>query len=82
MFKSVTFEVIGDQQLVCKGCEERVEHALKALQGVRQVRAQVRNQRIEVLFNAAVVDADAIAERISKVGYQTKVFSSTSDSTT
>ena len=47
MFKSVTFEVIGDQQLVCEGCEERVEHALKALQGVRQVRAQVRNQRIE-----------------------------------
>ena len=82
MFKSVTLEVIGDQRLACEGCEERVEHALKALQGVRQVRAQVRNQRIEVLFNTAVVDAAAIAERISKVGYQTKVFSSTSDSTT
>ena len=82
MFKSVTFEVIGDQQLVCEGYEERVEHALKALQGVRQVRAQVRNQRIEVLFNTAVVDAAAIAERISKAGYQTKVLSSTSDSTT
>ena len=81
MFKSVTFEVIGDQQLVCEGCEERVEHALKALQGVRQVRAQVRNKRIEVLFNTAVVNAAAIAERISKAGYQTKVLSSTSDST-
>jgi copper chaperone len=49
---------------------------------VRQVRAQAGNQRIEVLFNTAVVDAAAIAERISKVGYQTKVASSTSDSTT
>jgi len=82
MFKSVTLEVIGDQRLACEGCEERVEHALKALQGVRQVRAQAGNQRIEVLFNTAVVDAAAIAERISKVGYQTKVASSTSDSTT
>jgi copper chaperone len=82
MFKSVSFEVVGDQQLVCEGCEERVEHALKALQGVQQVRARARNQRIDVLFNTAVVDAAAIVECISKVGYQTKVLTSTSDSTT
>lgn len=75
MFKSITFEVIGDQQLVCEGCEERVEHVLKTLQGVGQVRANARNQRIEVLFDAAMLDAAAIAERISKAGYQTKVVS-------
>ena len=75
MFESVTFEVIGDQRLVCEGCERRVEHALKALPGVGQVRAKGRNQRIEVLFEAAKLDAAAIAERISEVGYQTKVVS-------
>src|SRR5258708_1100230 len=80
MFKSITFEVIGDQRLVCEGCKERVEHVLKALQGVGQVRAQARNQRVEVLFDAAVLDAAAIAERIDKAGYQTRVVSSTSDS--
>ncbi len=80
MFKSITFEVIGDQRLVCEGCKERVEHVLKALQGVGQVRAQARNQRIEVLFDTVVLDAAAIAERIAKAGYQTKVVSSTSDS--
>jgi copper chaperone len=78
MFKSITFEVIGDQQLVCEGCEERVEHALKTLEGVGKVRAQARTQRVEVLFNAAVLDAAAIAERIGKAGYQTRVINSSS----
>lgn len=73
MFKSITVEVIGDNKLVCEGCQERVEHALKTLQGVGQAHAHASNQRIEVLFDAAVLDANAIAERIAKIGYQTKV---------
>ena len=80
MFKSITFEVIGDQQLACEGCEERVEHAVKTLEGVGQVRAKARNQRIDVLFDTALLEPNAIAERIDKAGYQTRVVSSTSDS--
>ena len=73
MFKSITFEVVGDPQLVCEGCEERVEHALKSLEGVGRVRANARNQRIEVLFDEAKLDAETIAERIGKAGYQSRV---------
>ncbi len=73
MFKSVTFEVIGDQRLACEGCEERVEHLLKGLQGVRQVRARARKQRIEVLFDATVLEAAAIARRLVEAGYETRV---------
>ncbi len=73
MFKSVTFEVIGDQRLACEGCEERVEDLLKALHGVRQVRARARKQRIEVLFDAAVLEASVIAEQLRKAGYDTRV---------
>ncbi len=78
MFKSITLEVIGDQQLVCEGCEQRVERALKEQDGVQKVRANARKQRIEVLFDAAALDAAAIAERIAKVGYQTRVVNPTS----
>jgi hypothetical protein len=39
MFKSITFEVIGDQKLVCEGCQERGEHLVKTLDGIGQVRA-------------------------------------------
>ena len=80
MFKTITFEVIGDQRLVCEGCEQRIESLLKALQGVGKVRAQARKQRIEVLFDAAVLEATAIAERLGEAGYEARVGSSTSDS--
>ena len=76
MFKTITFEVTGDQKLACEGCEQRVQNALKALPGVGQVRASARNQRVEVLFDTAKLDPDAIAERMGKTGYQTRVVSS------
>jgi len=80
MFKSVTFEVIGDQRLHCEGCEQRVERVLKAVPGVGRVRAQASNQRIDVLFDPAVLDPAAIAERIARAGYQTRPPSPTFDS--
>jgi len=80
MFKSITFEVIGDQRLHCESCEQRVQRLLKALEGVAQVRAHARNQRIEVLFDRAVLEPTAITERLGKAGYETRVASSTSDS--
>jgi len=76
MFKSVTFEVIGDSKMKCEGCEKRVEHVLKALPGVGKVHAQSQNQRIDVLFDTGVLDAAAIAERLGKAGFQTRVGSS------
>lgn len=76
MLKSITFEVIGDQRIVCEGCEERVESLLQALPGVQKVRAQAHKQRIDVLFDAAAVGATAIAERLGEAGYETKVGSS------
>lgn len=80
MLKSISFEVIGEQRLHCEACEQRIERLLKALQGVAQVRAEAPNQRIEVLFDAAVLDAATITERLSKAGYETRVRSATSNS--
>ena len=80
MLKSITLEVIGDQRIVCGGCEERIENLLKNLEGVDKVRAKSRSQRVEVLFDATRLDADTIAQRLGNAGYQTRVRSSTSDS--
>ncbi len=81
MFKSVRFEVIGDQRLACEGCEERVEHLLKGLRGVRQVRARARKQRIEVLFDAAVLEPTGITECLRTAGYETNAVGSPSEPT-
>jgi copper chaperone CopZ len=75
VFKSVIFEVVGDQPLACEGCEERVEDLLKAMRGVRQVRARAPKQRIEVLFDATQLETAAIAERLRDAGYETRIAS-------
>jgi len=72
MLTSVTFEVIGDQRIFCESCEQRIERMLSGLEGVRQVRAKARNQRIELLFDSAVLESALIAERLSRAGYETR----------
>lgn len=73
MLKSISFEVVGDQRLNCAACEQRVVRLLKTLDGVGQVRAQADSQRIDVLFDAGVLQPAAIAERLRDAGYDTKV---------
>lgn len=73
MLKSVTFEVTGEQRLNCAACEQRVARLLKTVEGVGEVRAQADRQRIDVLFDTAVLDPTAIAVRLSEAGYETKV---------
>jgi copper chaperone len=73
MLKTVTFEVTGDQRLNCEACEQRVARLLKTVEGVGQVRAQADRQRIDVLFDAAVLDPTLIAQRLSEAGYETRV---------
>lgn len=75
MFKSVTFEVIGEQRLNCERCEQRVARLLAPLQGVRQVRAQALNQRIEVLIDTTAVEPAALAKHLGEAGYATRVVS-------
>ena len=70
---SVTFEVIGDQRLNCAACEQRVARLLKGVEGIGQVRAQADTQRIDVLFDAHLVDAHVIANRLQQAGYATRV---------
>lgn len=79
MLESITLEVIGDLRLVCEGCEQRVERMLRALPGVDQVRARARNQRIEVLFDSAMLEPGAITEHLRNAGYETKVDDSAFD---
>ena len=51
---------------------------LKGLDGVRQVHAHAKNQRVEVLFDAASLETATIADRLRRAGYETRVESSPS----
>ena len=71
MVRSVAFHVVGDQRLTCENCERRVERLLRKMEGVRQVRAAARDQRIEVLIDTAVVDVPQLTEQLRVAGYDT-----------
>lgn len=73
MLKSITLEVVGDQKIVCEGCEERIETVVKSVRGVNKVRAHARHQRIEILFDTAVLAPAAVVEKLSKAGYDAKI---------
>jgi copper chaperone CopZ len=70
MLSSVTFQIIGDRRLACESCEHRVQELLQALPGIKQVRAQARDQSIGVLFEATITAPDAIAKRLAEAGYE------------
>ena len=72
MFKSVSLKVVGDPQLHCESCEQRVVRVLKALEGIQQVRADASTQHIEVLFDPAKLEESAIANRLDLLGYTTE----------
>ncbi len=76
MFKSITFEVTGAKRLHCESCEQRVERMLRRLEGVGQVRAHADDQRIDVLFDSAVLQPIAIEERLAQAGYEFRVAAS------
>ncbi len=73
MFKSVTFEVIGEQHLHCEKCEQRVARLLGSLEGVGHVRARALDQRIEVLFDEAVIEVPMLTQRLHDAGYEARV---------
>ena len=75
MLKPIILEVVGPQQIVCEGCQERVESALKTLNGVKKVRASSRNQRVEVLLDTALVKPAAVVQKLGAAGFQARVAS-------
>jgi len=73
MFKSITFEVVGDQRLNCEKCEQRVARLITPLRGVRQVRATALDQRIEVWFDTAATESAVITACLGEAGYETRI---------
>lgn len=73
MQKSITFQVTGNQTIVCEGCEERIETMLKGVPGVAKVRARSSNQRVDVLLDPALSAPETIVEKLRQAGYHANV---------
>ena len=67
-----TYTVIGEQKINCTGCEQRIDNALRRLNGIQEVKASAQNQRVEVAYDPAQTDAEQVRARLEKLGYDVK----------
>jgi copper chaperone len=66
MAEELTLTVTG---MTCGGCENAVKRAVSGLNGVANVTASHRDNRVTLSFDPALVDRAAIAKRIQDAGY-------------
>ncbi len=66
--KELTFNVEG---MMCNGCENRVQNALKTIDGVENVVANHVNGTVIVTLNKDV-DKVVIKEKLEDIGYEVK----------
>lgn len=63
--------IIKVEGMVCNGCENRVQNALKAIKGVEKVIANHTNGTVIVTSNEEV-EEDALKEKIEDIGFKVK----------
>lgn len=67
---TIELQVIGDQQIHCAGCEQRIGNALRRLPGVLDVRASARTQQVAVSFEPAEVGREQVRAKLEQLGYE------------
>ncbi len=69
---SIKREIIKVYDMTCTSCENRVERALKKVDGVVNVMASYSNQQVTVEYNSELCTKEQLNEAINKAGYSTK----------
>jgi len=55
--------------MTCGGCENAVRRAVAKLDGVREVTASHKDERVEVVYEEGRADRTAITKAIEAIGY-------------
>ncbi len=64
--KEITLKVDG---MMCSGCENRVQNALKTIGGVKEVKASHEEKKVVVTLKQEVEES-VIKEKITDLGYE------------
>ena len=66
--EDLIFKIDG---MMCNGCENRVQNAIKTIDGVENVIANHTNGTVTVTLNKKI-DKSIIKEKIEDIGYEVK----------
>lgn len=53
-------------EMRCRSCEQRVENALRSLEGVLSVATDLKRQRVEVEFNERSIDEAEVGAAVAR----------------
>ena len=62
--------VLGIEGMTCDNCARTLAHALKRVNGIKDVRVDRENARATVTFDTTKTDMAAIHEAVGKSGYK------------
>lgn len=65
--KEVILKVDG---MMCSGCENRVQNALKTIKGVKEVKASHEEKKVQITLKQDI-DEQILKDKIVKLGYET-----------
>ena len=65
--------VMGEEEMYCAGCEQRISNALRRLPGVQGVQASATTQHVLVTVNPSQVGAEQVGAKLEQLGYQAKI---------
>lgn len=59
--------ILKVQKIACEGCENRIQNALKNMEGIENVVASYKEGTVTIVANE--IDIDKIKERIEDLGF-------------
>ena len=62
---------VRDGAIHCRGCEARIEAALKQVPGVLRVKADHQAQTVSVTLDLARLPVETVCRRLAEMGYPT-----------
>ncbi len=64
--KETTLKVNG---MVCGGCENRVQNALKTIEGIKEVKADHTNNTVKIISNEDI-SKETMEQKIEDIGFE------------
>lgn len=73
MTKRMNLKVVGEHAMHCDGCARSVSFTLRRLPGIDEVKADWKQQRIEVGLSSDETDFEAIRGELDWIGYEVEL---------
>ena len=70
MSKTLNLKIVGDNTMHCAGCERSITFSLSQLPGVEEVKADWKEQAIQIDISSDESDLENIKTALDWIGYE------------